>query len=129
MRADGDRQRDVAEALDPAPYFTRLGAVLYPQRACKRERRSLNACCAGAAAQESTHGRTQSLWHEGAHGERPQHSTAHAVCLSAAAQAATWASPDGRRCEQRRGGDQEDLEQRPADRHDDLQHCPTMGTA
>ncbi len=74
------------------PYFTRLGAVLYPQRACNRESRSLNACWAGAVAQESTHDLTQSLWHDGAHGERPQHSTAHAVCLSGAAQAATCAS-------------------------------------
>jgi hypothetical protein len=71
--------------------LTRLGAVLYPQRACNRESRSLNACCAGPDAHESTHGLTQSLWHEGAHGDRPQHKIAHAVCLSGAVQALTWA--------------------------------------
>jgi len=47
----------------------------------------LNACWACAEPQDSTHGLTQSVWHEGAQGDRPQHSTAQAVCLSGAVQA------------------------------------------
>jgi hypothetical protein len=46
--------------------------------------------------QDSTQGLTQSLWHEGAQGDRPQHSTAHAVCLSGEAQALTCASLEER---------------------------------
>jgi len=82
--------------LPSTSYCTRRGAARCPQRACKPETRSLKACCVAGELQESTQGLTQSLWHEGAHGDRPQHSTAHAVCLSAAAQALTCASPEER---------------------------------